>query len=269
MDLQERGEKRKCLHRKVLGRFRAEYKIRKTRRWVQRAATFEPKQVLGWLKAVRACLNLKFVREPARRYGEFEAHVPCSYATGLSASRRTPRERDKDPLDPPFPYWWAWWREMEDSSVAICWVSTLDDESGEGSTVLPIPSPRALSGVPKMDWLGRPQDRVSQMLAAGWVKPEALGGPHLVTEKFWPYGRDEPSSLRKKRFTWDLTEATATQLTYTQFLPTVFDNTLQVPVHPGTGLPRQSEVNWEDVEDGTAFLTMDWSGPEHISRLNW
>jgi len=51
-------------HRKVLDRLRAEFKIRKIGRWVRKAVEFVPSVVLGWLKAVRACLNLKFRKGP-------------------------------------------------------------------------------------------------------------------------------------------------------------------------------------------------------------
>lgn len=170
MDLQEQGDKR-SLHRKVLDRFRAEYKIRKTRRLLQRAVTFVPNMILGWLKAVRACLNLKFLRGPANPSLAEELSDGGSALTG-SASPNLGTTKD---FDPPYPFWWAWKRLTDCGHVALFWRQepVLTALGGVWHPSLAGLSRSATMGGSSAD----PED-----LDLAWEKPTALGGPNWKLE---------------------------------------------------------------------------------------
>jgi len=173
MDAQEMREKmnRRPSLQRTLVRFRAEYKIRKNWRWVQRSVPFVPDNRLGWLKAVRMCLNLRF------RKAEPES-VPVPSGLSRTGSTELSSLRNRVRLDPtihtdaPFPFWWAWWHELRGSVFLYYGKEDL------GS--VPILEPRPCTGSWRREW-----DAV-----ANWVLPEALGGPHLRVE---PYvvGEDE------------------------------------------------------------------------------
>lgn len=195
--LRERGDKR-SLHVRVLVRFRAEYKIRKRRRWLERAVTFHPSKTLGWLKAVRACLNLKFRKGPA--YDEVfsktllvntSTTVPLKAITRLEQLRAlraagsatdwttdsAARLRFAQRLawnTAPFPFWWDWWQvEKTYNCVRVRRQQfALDDPFAFLSPAIPL------------DVTVQDEGRGYEEPEWGtWEPPEALGGPstgHLV-----------------------------------------------------------------------------------------
>jgi len=185
-DPREPGVKRERqpLHKRLLVRFRAEYKIRKIRRFVRKAVEFVPSKVLGWLKAVRACFNRKF------RKGAPEEPVDTGGLVLLSDSDMEVSYGVPIPVPhEPFPHWWDWHFEKEDGSLCLY----------RGREVL---YDRVASR--RLDDLG---NWVSEMtlLPDGirWEKPEALGGDHLLTV-LRTVDEGEPPKRFKRVFTWDL-----------------------------------------------------------------
>jgi len=163
MDRQERGEKSNRLgFRAVLDRLRAEHRIRKIRRWVRKVVEFVPNKVLGWLKTVRTCFNLKFRKGPEDPSGD-------SNEQGLHAGLNVRGEAAKLvmelPPTAPYPNWWAWHRIVEgrtpngEPNIAVYRGKTPDD-----SHLSSIPSP---FGVPT---------------GAGWELPEAIKPENRLEE---------------------------------------------------------------------------------------
>jgi hypothetical protein len=169
---EERREK-KTLHRMVLDRVRAEYKIRKIRRWVQKAVEFVPSMILGWLKAVRACFNRKFRKWFDPTDNQDPTGLIVSDSKGKSVSRSS-----EPPLVQPFPLWWAWNKTNDDNSVSLFFGKELD--------TAPIGLRQLNAGT----------------MGPAWTKPEALGGPHLEVEPVLE--GNEIVAVQRKVFRWDL-----------------------------------------------------------------
>lgn len=91
---------------RVLDRFRAEYKIRKNRRWVRKAVEFVPSKIMGWLKAVRASFNLKWHKPPVT---EDSGRPLLSFPYGgIESFAARVEAYETPPLDRTFLDWWAW-----------------------------------------------------------------------------------------------------------------------------------------------------------------
>jgi len=165
-------------HRKVLDRLRAEYKIRKIGRWVRKAVEFVPSAVLGWLKTVRASLNLKFRKGPVDDDPE---------ATGGLSFFDFPEgavvQGSSSTLEPPFPEWWTYWKEMSDHTLSLFRGVDVQD------CVVPVWSP-----------LRVPYER--NVDHQHWVKPEALGGPHLMIMEFKSNEEDVNRKAYLAEFIW-------------------------------------------------------------------
>jgi len=86
---------------------RAEHRIRKIRRWVRKVVEFVPNKVLGWLKAVRTCFNLKFRKGPEEPSGDSNEQ---GLHAGLNVRGEVAKLVMEPPLNAPFPHWWAWHR---------------------------------------------------------------------------------------------------------------------------------------------------------------
>jgi len=188
-DPREPGDKktRLPLLKRLLARVRAEYKIRKNRRWVQKAVEFVPSKILGWLKCVRAAFNLKFERT-------LESEPVVQGGLTLSGSERGWKQYDGKFPDPPFPFWWVWSRVLPDDNVQLYRGTTSLDLLGARSAHLL--GLRAHNGV---------EHGPEPAHAIRWTRPEALNGPHVDFE----YVEEHPDSMmesgwRKKKFTWDL-----------------------------------------------------------------
>lgn len=163
---------------RVLDRFRAEYKIRKNRRWVRKAVEFFPNKVLGWFKAVRACLNLKF-----RRATDELAPEVSGLQVGTKVENPGDRSKQEERPTPPFPEWWTW-----------------SKEEPEDSGLFSLYRGRGLSVGQAGESLGELPPDITD-----WRRPEAIGGPHRVFEP----ARDNegvpiPKRYRLKKFTWDI-----------------------------------------------------------------
>lgn len=157
------GEKgRRSLHQRVLDRVRAEYKIRKIRRFVRKAVEFVPSKILGWLKTVRASLNLRFRKGSSPEPGVFSEHV------GLRIMNVPPLNKEKSitSWEDPFPLWWAW--KAFDSTGHI-WLSldSVNDASPSPLTEREKFSPH----------LRRAYNLERVKILGPWTRPPALGGP--------------------------------------------------------------------------------------------
>jgi len=186
MGWQESRDKRN-LHRKVLDRFRAEYKIRKKRRWVQKAVEFVPNKTLGWLKAVRACLNLKFRKGP-----ENPIRLRRPSDKGVDVSRYVAETEFNEKLQPPFPFWWAWSRDKE-CGCLVLWRGSADADF-------------LFQGSESHDLLKRygTSERVFKE-GGDWTPAEALGGPHLEVERRKDLCSDcGHTTIVRKRYTFSL-----------------------------------------------------------------
>jgi len=182
---------RSCLRKAALVRFRAEYKIRKIRRWVQRSVPFVPDQRLGLFKAVRMCLNLRFRKAGTGYTPDMPSGLIRTGTSELSSLKNRVRIDPLIDTDAPFPLWWAWWKGEGGGFVKLYFGRTTLGDLGAGSGQY-----SARLAVTEREFEG----------GGIWERPEALGGQHLAVEKVH-VEVDEPPKLRKKRFVWDLAGA--------------------------------------------------------------
>jgi len=251
MDRQESGVKKRRRGYHTLVRLRAEYEIRKARRWLQKAVEFVPSKTLAWLKAVRACLNLRF------RKGTLD-EPPNSEEGGIVVRLHDEEVVDNGVvtihIDPPFPFWWAWWRVKADGYLAVYLGRDTEDLLMGASSCWPLRLVEA--------------DQTIDMDDSQWTRPEALGGPHVSMDevflvdpevstefqmstfqlRLFGTRRARPSELRQGHLFAD-----AGPPDYSDFLARL----------------QAGEMSLDEIADMEGGMTMGTERSDTLSWLNW